>query len=151
MKNTNKETIKAKGETLARLGEKINKTIDEAFDLICEMVRENGGLIRTYVCYDKPTIYAHYEPYYGQEQDTKIYALRWDDELGLTICTSDMLVNYEYDTKDYFGAYDDFYGEDLERIEKVVADPAYFVEFDKYELIRRDTIFNLIAYLPAYL
>lgn len=142
-----------KGISLRYLEDKINGEIDAAFNLICDIVKEKGGLLKTPQCDEKPALYAYYS---DSLVDTRIireniHGLRWDDELGLTICTDSMLENYTFDTGYGFEDFTNFEGEDLENLEKVLADPAYFVEFDKYDLNRTDTILGLIAGLPYYL
>ena len=62
-----------------------------------------------------------------------------------------MLDNYQYDTGYQFGYYFDFEGEDLEELNKALDDEAYYVEFDKYDLVKTDTVVNLLRGLPAYL
>lgn len=136
--------------------EKIEKAIKEGYDLICNIVKDNGGLLKTPAESGKPFLYAIYDadikagPDAGA-QSVAIHGLRWDDELGLTLCTDDMLCNYTYDTGYYFDYFYDFEGEDLENLEKALADPAYFVEFDKYDLNQKQTILNLLAGLAEYL
>ena len=62
-----------------------------------------------------------------------------------------MLRNYQFDTQDYFDYFFDFEGEDLERLNKVLADPAYYVEIDKYDLDYEKTILSIIKGLADYL
>jgi hypothetical protein len=138
--------------TLEATGNRLKAEIEEAYKTIVELVRENGGLVKTPAASDKPAMHAVYDG--GLQpgtQEVSIQALRWDDELGLTMCTNDMLENFQFDTGYCFDYFFDFEGEDAEHLEEVFADPAYFVEFDKYDLDRTQTILNLIAGLPAYL
>jgi hypothetical protein len=142
-----------KGISLRYLEDKINGEIEAAFNLICDIVKEKGGLLKTIQYPEKTPLYAYYS---DSLVDTRIireniHGLRWDDELGLTICTDSMLENYTFDTGYGFEDFTNFEGEDLENLEKVLADPAYFVEFDKYDLNRIETILGLIAGLPCYL
>ena len=62
-----------------------------------------------------------------------------------------MLANYEYDNHYEFEYYYDFKGMDREHFERALADPSYYVEFDRYELNRARTVINLLKGLPAYL
>ena len=131
--------------------ERIEKTINEAYDQIVFVVKECGGLLKTPAASDKPTLYATYEDFDGRKSETAIQGLRWDDELGLTICTNDMLDNYQYDNDYTFEYYFDFEGEDLEHLNKALEDAAYFVEFDKYDLVRVPTILSIINGIGEYL
>lgn len=135
--------------------EAINQRIDtgfkEALALIINLVKDNGGLLKTPQCEEKPALYAYYEDFDGRTSRESIQGLRWDEELGLCICTDSMLENYQFDTHYYFDYYYNFEGEDLEELNKVLADPAYFVEFEKYDLIVPDTLLSLIGGLPSYL
>ena len=131
--------------------EAIGKAIDNAYDFIVRVVKENGGLLKTPASSDKPTLQAIYTNFTSGVSVVAIHALRWDDELGLTLCTNDMLDNYQYDNDYCFEYYFDFEGEDLENLEKAIADPAYFVEFDKYDLDCTQTIISIISGISAYL
>ena len=131
--------------------EKIDRALQEGYDLICNIVKDNGGLLKTPQCEEKPALYAYYEDFDEHGYHESIHGLRWDDELGLCICTNSMLDNYQYDTGYQFEYYYNFEGEDLEHLNKVLDEPAYFVEFDKYDLVKRDTILNLVAGLAEYL
>lgn len=129
----------------------IKKAIDDAYETIVTAVQNCGGLLKTPAASDKPTLYAYYESVDGKTEQEAIHGLRWDDELGLTICTNSMLDNYQYDNKYYFEYYFDFEGEDLENLNKALDDPAYFVEFDKYGLVYTDTVMSIIGGIADYL
>ena len=131
--------------------EAIKKAIDDAYEQIVTIVKECGGLLKTPASSDKPTLYAYYESVDGKTEQEAIHGLRWDDELGLTICTNSMLDNYQYDNEYYFDYYFDFEGEDLENLNKALDDPAYFVEFDKYDLVYADTVMSIIGGIADYL
>lgn len=131
--------------------EAIKKAIDDAYEQIVAVVKECGGLLKTPASSDKPTLYAYYETMDGKTEQVEIHGLRWNDELGLTICTNDMLDNYQYDTGYQFEYYFDFEGEDLENLNKVLDDPAYFVEFNKYDLVYTDTVMSIIGGIADYL
>lgn len=136
---------------LEAINQRIRGGFDEALALIINLVKDNGGLLKTPQCEDKPFLYAYYEDFDGHTSLESIHGLRWDEELGLCICTDSMLENYQYDTRYYFDYFYNFEGEDLEELNKVLADPAYFVEIDKYNLELEDTLLSLIGGLPAYL
>lgn len=133
--------------------EAIKKAFDDAYEQIITIVKECGGVLKTPASSDKSTLYAFYESA-GRGSDWEavaIQGLRWDDELGLCICTNDMLDNYQYDTGYEFEYYFDFEGEDLENLNKALDDPAYYVEFDKYGLVYTDTIMSIIGGIADYI
>lgn len=137
--------------------EAIKKAIDDAYEQIVTIVKECGGVLKTPASSDKITIYAFYESAGSRDlanaatEAVAIQGLRWDDELGLCICTNDMLDNYQFDNGYEFEYYFDFDGEDLENLDKVLDDPAYYVEFDKYDLIYTDTVMSIIGGIVDYL
>ena len=137
--------------------EAIKKAIDDAYEQIVTVVKECGGLLKTPASSDKMTLYAFYESAGSRDianaatEAVAIQGLRWDDELGLCICTNDMLDNYQYDTGYCFEYYFDFAGEDLENLNKALDDSAYFVEFDKYDLVYADTVMSIIGGIADYL
>ena len=131
----------------------IRVAYDDALKAIVEVVKANGGLIKTPAePSSRPTLYAYYEDYSGMVDKVAIDGIRWDDELGLTLCTDEMLENYQFDKGYYFEYFYDFVeGDDAEHIEDALNDAAYFVEFDKYGLHREETIMSIVAGLPFYL
>ena len=135
----------------------IKKAIDDAYEQIISVVKECGGVLKTPASSDKITLYAFYESAGSRDianaatEAVAIQGLRWDDELGLCICTNDMLDNYQYDNDYQFEYYFDFEGEDLENLNKVLDDPAYYVEFDKYDLVYADTVMSIIGGIVDYL
>jgi len=137
--------------------EAIKKAIDDAYEQIVAVVKECGGLLKTPASSDKMTLYAFYESAGSRDianaatEAVAIQGLRWDDELGLCICTNDMLDNYQYDNDYQFEYYFDFEGDDLENLNKALDDPAYFVEFDKYDLVYTDTVMSIIGGIADYL
>jgi hypothetical protein len=150
----NKNALK---EYAAHCEESINKALDNAYEIIITIVKECGGVLKTPASSDKITLYAFYESAGSRDlsnaasEAVAIQGLRWDDELGLCICTNDVLDNYQFDTDYQFECYFDFEGEDLENLGKALADPAYFVEMDKYDLVRDYTAMSIIKGLPDYL
>lgn len=131
----------------------IRAAYDDALKAIIEVVKANGGLIKTPAePSSRPTLYAFYEDYSGMVDKVAIHGIRWDEENGLTICTDDMLENYQFDNDYCFEYFYDFVeGDDAEHIQKALEDPAYFVEMDKYDLVRDETIKSIISGLDCYL
>lgn len=135
----------------AHYEEAVDNALDNAYEHIIRVVKEYGGVLKTPASSDKITLYAFYESFDGKTESVAIQGLRWDDELGLCICTNDMLENYQYDTGYQFEYYFDFEGEDLENLNKVLDDPAYYVEFDKYDLVYAPTVRAIIGGMGDYL
>lgn len=135
----------------------IDNALDSAFEQIITVVKECGGVLKTPASSDKITLYAFYESTGSRDianaasEAVAIQGLRWDDELGLCICTNDMLDNYQFDTGYQFEYYFDFEGEDLENLNKALDDPAYYVEFDKYDLLFSETVRAIIGGIGDYL
>ena len=135
----------------------IDKALGDAYEQIISVVKECGGVLKTPASSDKVTLYAFYESAGSRDlanaasEAVAIQGLRWDDELGLCICTNDMLDNYQFDTGYQFEYYYDFEGEDLENLNKALDDAAYYVEIDKYDLLITDTMLSIIHGISAYL
>ena len=131
----------------------IRAAYDDALKAIVEVVKANGGLIKTPAeTGARPTLYAYYEDFDCLVYRKAIHGLRWDEENGLTICTDDMLENYQFDNGYYFEYFYDFVeGDDAEHLQKALENPAYFVEFDAYDLQRDETIKSIISGLESYL
>ena len=140
-----------------RCEESIDNALDNAYETIIAIVKECGGVLKTPAASDKITLYAFYESVGSRDlanaasEAVAIQGLRWDDELGLCICTNDMLDNYQYDTGYCFDYYYDFADEDLDNLNKALDDPSYYVEFDKYDLLYADTVRSIIGGIGDYL
>ena len=143
----NKNALK---EYAARCEESIDKALDNAYETIITIVKECGGVLKTPAQDGKITLYAFYEDYDGRTKTENIHGLRWDDELGLCICTDSMLENYTFDTGYGFGDYRNFEGKDAEELDKLLDDPAYYVEFDKYDLVYASTVRAIIGGIGDY-
>lgn len=129
----------------------IRASYDNALQVIIDVVKDNGGLVKTPASSDKPTLHAFFEDFDGLVSHKAIHGLRWDEELGLTLCTDDMLDNYQFDNDYTFDYYFDFAEQDAKELEKALADPAYFVEFGEYDMVREETIKSIIDGLESYL
>ena len=62
-----------------------------------------------------------------------------------------MLENYTFDTGYGFGDYRNFEGKDAEELDNLLDDPAYYVEFDKYDLAYAPTVRAIIGGIGDYL
>lgn len=131
--------------------EAIDKALDNAYEQIIFVVKECGGVLKTPAQDGKITLYAFYEDYDGRTKTENIHGLRWDDELGLCICTDSMLENYTFDTGYGFENYRNFEGQDAVELDKMLDDMAYYVEFDKYDLVYADTVRSIIGGIGDYL
>lgn len=135
---------------IAASNKAINKEIEKAFQIIVKIVKDCGGVLKTPATSGKSVLYAYYEAENDTEKVT-IQGLRWDEELGLCLCTNDMLDNYQYDNNYCFEYYFDFEGEDFENLNRALDDPSYYVELDKYNLDYEKTILSIIKGLADYL
>lgn len=150
----NKNALK---DYAARCEESIDNALDNAYETIITIVKECGGVLKTPASTDKITLYAFYESVGSRDlanaatEAVAIQGLRWDDELGLCICTNDMLDNYQFETGYQFKYYFDFEGEDLENLNKALDDLSYYVEFDKYDLVYASTVRAIIGGIGDYL
>ena len=136
---------------LEGIGRRIDEWIEEGKQTIISLVIANGGFLKTPQCEGKPTLLAYYEDWDGKRTSVPIQGLHWDNELGLCLCTDEMLDNYQFDTGYEFEYYWNFEGEDLVQLNKALEDAAYYVEMDKYDCLKLDTLLSLIDGLPAYL
>lgn len=133
--------------------EALHNALNKAYEDICDIVRGNGSFFKTASTdgQNRTAIIAtYYDVRNGRVYRERIHGLRWDSELGLTLCTDDMLENYQFDNEYYFEKFFDFEGKDAVEIEKVLADPAYFVEFDTYDLNPTETIISILGGLQDY-
>lgn len=129
----------------------IDKALDDAYEQIISVVQACGGVLKTPACDEKIALYAFYEDVDGKTSTEKIHGLCYDDELGLCICTDSMLENYTFDTGYGFEDYRNFEGQDAVELDKMLDDMAYYVEFDKYDLVYADTVRSIIGGIGDYL
>ena len=129
----------------------IDKALDNAYEYIIKVVKECGGVLKTPACDEKITLHAFYDYYDGRTKTENIHGLRWDEELGLCICTDSMLENYTFDTGYHFEDYRNFEGRDAEEVEKMLNDMAYYVEFHDYDLVFAPTVRDIIGGIVSYL
>ena len=136
---------------LDAIGRRIDEWIEEGKQTIIALVKENGGFLKTPQCDEKPHLYAFYEDFDGLTYKQAIQGLHYDEELGLCLCTNDMLDNYQFDTGYQFEYYWNFEGQDLVELNKALDDAAYYVEFDKYDLLFSETVRAIIVGIGDYL
>jgi hypothetical protein len=139
-------------DKIKAINNSFNEIYDNALKAIIEVVKANGGFIDTKASTLAPTLYAFYEDFDCNIYRTAIHGLRWDDELGLTLCTDEMLENYQYDKGYCFEYFYDFVeGDYAEHIEDALNDTAYFIEFDGHNLQKNETIQSIISGLAGRL
>jgi hypothetical protein len=92
------------------------------------------------------------EDYSGHQYQEKIYGIRLIDG-NIFLCTSTSLVNYEYDNGYFFDYTYDFEDgtKDKENIEKIVNDPAYYIDIDEDYIDTRETLYSILSDIGAYL
>lgn len=122
----------------------------EAEQALIEIVKEHNGFIKTLPlngdtfikvtkCYDE----------YGSSLDMElvdVYGVRLnEDEDGITLCTSDSLVNYEFDN-DINVAPDD-----VEELEKMLSQPVYFEDLEGTTFLMSTSLISLLSGVCDYL
>ena len=99
--------------------DRINKALFDAEEQIITILKECGGMLKTPACWGC-VMYAFFQDYIGTRTSEIVYGLRYDEENGISICTTSMLENYMYDTGYVFSDCHDFNGKDAEELEKVL-------------------------------
>lgn len=144
-----KEIAKQKATAyFMRIHEAYNQIRRDVIDILEDM----DGFIKTLPSSDIPPIMATMEDYSGHRYREAIYGIRLIDG-DIYLCTSTSLANYEYD-KDYH--FDCTYAfedgtEDKENIEKLVNDPAYYVDIDEDYIDTRETLYSILSDIGVYL
>ena len=131
-----------------RIHEAYNQLRRDVIDILEDM----GGFIKTLPSSDKPTIMATVEDYSQNQSQEPIYGIRLIDG-DIFICTRTSLANYEYDNGYNFEyTYDFVEGtEDMENVEKLVNDPAYYIDIDEDYIDTRETLYSILAGIGDYL
>lgn len=122
----------------------------KAKQALIEIVKEHDGFIKmlpldgdSFIkvtkCYDE----------FGNNVDAElvdVYGVRLnEDEDGITLCTSDTLMNYEFDN-DINVAPDD-----VEELEKMLSKPEYFEEFEGSSFLMSTSLISLLSGVYDYL
>lgn len=146
------ETNKAFIDKFDAIDNIIGQQVNEGYETLIDLCKANGGFFPTMPTEDKCPLKAYYEDgFTGEGYDRTIYGFHYDERDGLQICTDDMIDNYEYDTDYTFDTREDCEGEDLEQMEKMLADASYYVSFDDYCLRNHDTIMSILNGITMYL
>ena len=144
-----KEIAKQKAAAyFTRIHEAYNQLRRDVIDILEDM----DGFVKTLPSTDNPIITATMEDYSGHQYQEKIYGIRLIDG-DIFICTSTSLANYEYDNGYFFDYTYDFEDgtTDKENIEKLVNDPAYYIDIDEDYIDTRETLYSILSDIGAYL
>ena len=144
-----KEIAKQKAAAyFTRIHEAYNQLRRDVIDILEEM----DGFVKTLPSTDFPLIKATMEDYSGHQYQEKIYGIRLIDG-DIFICTSTSLANYEYDNGYFFDYTYDFEDgtKDKENIEKLVNDPAYYIDIDEDYIDTMETLYSILSDIGAYL
>lgn len=140
-----------------KASEYLRNAYDALYEELVGIINENGGLIDTRACDDKPTLYVVQDctsgdSAYGETETVPIHAIRYNVEDGqIYILTNTELDSYAYDNNYYFENYYNFEGEDKTHFEDAIKDITYFRELNDGYTDMRSTIFNIISGLYAYI
>ena len=131
-----------------RINEAYNQLRRDVIDILDDM----GGFIKTLPSSDLPNIVATMEDYSQNQYQEVIYGIRLIDG-DIYLCTRTSLANYEFDNGYNFEyTYDFVEGtEDMENVEKLVNDPAYYIDIDEDYIDTRETLYSILAGLGCYL
>lgn len=138
-----------------RMGLKaLNSAFEKAEKDLIMIVKEMGGIIRTPVSDDKPTLYANvFNCIDNTALDSEaIYAIAYVDYgeggEGLMILTETEMENYEFDNDFEFG---DDETADKAAYEDMTKDITYFRDLNDGYTDYRGTIYSILAGLESYL
>lgn len=131
-----------------RIHEAYNQLRRDVIDILEDM----GGFIKTLPSTDLPTLMVTVEDYSQNQSQEPIYGIRLIDG-DIFLCTRTSLANYEYDNGYNFEyTYDFVEGtEDMENVEKLVNDPAYYIDIDEDYIDTRETLYSILAGIGDYL
>ena len=130
----------------------INDANDKVKDAIIDVISSNGGLMKTIPDGIAPRVVATTIWYRGEGEDIEtetFYGVRVEGA-KISICTETSLSNYQYDNKYMFSSDYFFEGEDLEHLEKCLADEDYFIEVDNDEYLEQPTLMSILGALTSY-
>lgn len=126
----------------------------QAEDALIKVLKAYNGLIPTPPKngrYMEATIYC--DGYEESWYTAKIFGIRYDEEEGIMLLTSNGISNYEYDEEYAFDYLYDFEGEDLKHFNDVVNNISYYeplkdgdTEFDEMK-----TIYSITLLLSEFL
>jgi len=147
-----------KNKTMEKI-QSATKAIDDTMNLIyntlVEIVRANGGLIKTIPTINVRRIVATtIEPYGDDERISTetIFGIR-EDKGVLYLCTNSNVENFESDRNDGFTFLCDIYLEEDEipEMEKCLSDWDYFSELNTESYITQLTLESIIYGLPDFI
>lgn len=144
-----KEIAKQKATAyFTRIHEAYNQLRRDVIDILEDM----DGFIKTLPSTNIPPIMVTTEDYSGHQNREAIYGIRLIDG-DIYLCTRTSLTNYEYDNGYFFDYTYDFEDgtEDKENIEKLVNDPAYYINLDEDYIDTRETLYSILSDIGVYL
>ena len=123
---------------------------EETLDRLANIVHVAGDFVATLPRSDKPHLKAVVD-YSGSLEYVTVYGLRYEKGEGLFICTEDQVDNYSIEKGYDFKNIEDFEGEDLDHLNKMLTDLAYFVNIQDEQIILSTTLISILGGLSAYL
>lgn len=132
---------------------RINMAFEQARQDLEDILRDCGGFIKTLPSNDKPNILVKTYDTSDNVSTELVFGIRLIEGEGIFICTTTSAENYEYD-KGY--SFDYLYNfengtEDMENIEKLVSDPAYYIDIDEDYIDTRELVYEILSALEDYL
>lgn len=143
-----KEIAKQKATAyFMRIHEAYNQLRRDVIDILEDM----DGFIKTLPSRNGRMV-ATMEDYDDNRYSETVYGVRLIDG-NILICTETSIKNYEFDNDYRFDDTDEFIegSEDMENIEKLVGDPAYYIDIDEDYIDTRETLYCILAALGDYL
>ena len=142
-------------EKIQSLTKVINDTKDLLYNSLVEIVRANGGLIKTIPTLNVTRIVATtVEPYGNDERlsTETIFGIR-EDKGVLYLCTNSNVRDFEDDYDDGFSFISDYYVEDdeLPEMEKCLSDWDYFSELNSESYLTQLTLESILYGLTDFI
>lgn len=145
-----KEIAKEKAMAAYR---RINNAYNQSRKDLENVLDSLGGFVKTLPCHDKPNILVNMYDQSDNEYTELVFGIRLIKGEGIFICTTSSVENYEYDNGVSFGYLYDFEDgtEDKENIEKLLADPGYYIDIDQDIVDTRQIVYEILASIDCYI
>ena len=129
------------------------KAVDGIEDALIGIVKSHGGLILVPPTDDYSIKAVTYGKYEDDISEATIYAIRYDDDYGISFLTENGVWDYEYDSDYKFNAYYDLNDEDMDHLFKMTEDNMYFEYLHEgdTDFARLQTLLNIVNGLDLYL
>lgn len=129
--------------------------IDGIENALIGVVRNHGGLILVPPtdAYDIKAVVYDSHGWDDTIREDTIYAVRYDDDYGLSFLTDNGIYDYEYDNDYKFESYYDLNEEDMEHLRKMTEVSIYFeyLHEGNTDFARMQTLLNIVNGLDLYL